>query len=410
MQIVFLSASVLHAAFALVLVSVASPPALTLTVRRQFDEWSPLLDFFRGAAPGDAAALRGSVASAAWCNATLPPNTTRAPYCACALRAAEKFSNATSSPSFVPSALPQARDEAVMDVLRCLDDRPVWRVWPIWAVRFTTPAVYALFVAACFLWVAADLPYRYYAFPVWGLAAVLVVVLMVHDYVHNSFWSFTFLLVVLLVDWILVPGMASLHAKVSPGAGAAQSELAPLNGGAQQPAAALVTTGTPPASATPEATVRLNRTPSCFWWCEYLSAPVFALYVPLMHCGRDFYFASVFTMIGTAVGGLGLRSFWCSQAYTEAPKSQFVAVMQDVVWLGILAACASLSLLTGIYYSGDVPYAMGAGSVALLVLTFAISLLQWPGNQDFRQLLFTQMSLALARNVALFGLVAADVF
>lgn len=380
MQVVFLTASVLHAVFAIVLVSLSVSPELTLTFRRQFDEWPGLLDAFRKAGPGPDATLKPRALSLSWCNVTLPPETTRAPYCACVAKTADKFANASAQ----EGQLQPARDAAVMDLVACLRDRPVWRVWPVWAVRLSTPAVYALYVAACFLWVAADLPSRYQAFPLWVLSAVLVVALMVRDYVHNSFWAFTFLLVVLLIDWILVPGMAR-GMDWAPVPSADTGEPASRQGGG------------------------LTRTPSCFWWCEYLTAPVFALYVPLMHCGRDLYFTAVFTMIGTAVGGLGLRSFWCAQAYSEGFRTQFRGIMQDVVWLGILASCVALSFLTGIYFSADAPYTLGAGSVGLLVLTFAVSLLQWPGNQDYRQLLMTQMCLALARNVALFGIVAADV-
>jgi hypothetical protein len=71
------------------------------------------------------------------------------------------------------------------------------------------------------------------------------------------------------------------------------------------------------------------------------------------------FLVGVFTMIGTAVGELGLRSIWCSQAYADSPKEQFMPDMQYIVWLGILAACVSLSFLTGIYYNSEVPYLMG---------------------------------------------------
>lgn len=361
MQVAYAVAAVLHAAFAIVLVAVGDPPKLTLTVRRQFDSWTPLLDVFRSATLNNSEALRHKALAMSWCNETLPPRTTRAPYCRCVARASDKFSNSTQD------RLQSARDDAVMDIVGCLRDRPVWRVWPIWGVRYSTPAVYAVFVAACFLWVAANLPPQYTTIPLWVLAVVLVITLVVRDFVHNGFWAFTFILVMLLIDWILVPGMAPLGSDEQDG---------------------------------------LARTPSCFWWSEYLSAPIFALYTSLMHCGRDIYFTAIFLMIGTAVGGLGLRSFWCGQAYAEKPR--FILVMQNVVWLGILASCIALSFITGIYYQSSVPYNMGPASVALLSLTFVVSLLQWPGNQNFRMLLFTQMSVAAVRNLLLIGIVAAD--
>lgn len=376
MKPTYLVASIFHAACAITLVSISSNPLLTLTVRRQFDDWSSLLDAFRNAPSITSPGLRERALELAWCNATLPPETVRAPYCGCVEKAHAKFRNATSVP------LEQAREDAAMSIVGCLGDRAVWRVAPVWGVRLSTPAVYVLFIASCFLWIAADLPFRYSDVPIFLLAFLMVVLTMVNDYFHNSFWAFTFVLVAVIIDLILLPGMAiPLEPPV----------LQQVERPVVLPSSALI-----------------KRTPSCFWWAEYLSAPVFALYVPLMHCGRDLFFVSVFTMIGTAVGGLGLRSFWCSQAYSEKPREQFVAVMQYIVWLGILAACVSLSFITGIYYSSDVPYAMGPGSVALLVLTFCVSLMQWPGNQDFEAMLFVQMVLALVRNASLFGLVLSD--
>ena len=376
MRHVYFYASMLHAALAFVLVSHWNSPLLTITTRLQFDEWSSLLDAFRGATALNQSGLRERALHLAWCNTTLPPNTTRAPYCRCVEKTYNTFRNATAI------SLYQARDNAAMDLVRCLGDRAVWKVTPVWNIRFATPAVYVFFIAACFLWIAADLWGHYSSFPIWLLSFIFVVILLAQDYLHNSFWAFTFVLVALVINLILLPGMAL-----------------PLETPLLQQ---IDTTVVLPATAI------MDRTPSCFWWAEYLSAPVFALYVPLMHCGRDLFFISIFTMIGTAIGGLGLRSFWCSQAYAEKPREQFMAVMQYIVWLGILASCVSLSFLTGVYYNDQVPYVMGPGSVALLVLTFCVSLLQWPGNQHFDPLLRTQMILAFVRNVVFFGLVIAD--
>ena len=129
-----------------------------------------------------------------------------------------------------------------------------------------------------------------------------------------------------------------------------------------------------------------------------------------MHCGRDFVFASIFTMIGTALGGLGLRSFWCGEVYAEGPKNQFQTVMQVIVWLGIMASCIALSSLVGIYFESKVPYAMGQWSVVLLVITMVISLLQYPTNQYYPLLVDGQITLAALRNIALMCVVIYDVF
>lgn len=196
---------------------------------------------------------------------------------------------------------------------------------------------------------------------------------MIQDYVHNSYWIFMFFTVVVLFGLVIKPGF----------------------------------------DPEKEAEHNLDRISTSFWWCEYLICPVFALYVPVMHCGRDLFFISVFTMIGTAVGGLGLRSFWCSKMYAAQidndPKSQFMTVMQYIVWLGILASCVSLSFLTAVYYNSNVPYVMGPGSVALLAMTFVISLLQWPGYQEFDQVLITQQVISIIRVVVFFVLIVVDI-
>lgn len=360
-------------------------PALVLTLRHQFDHWHDLLELFRAANTPSELVSRESFTSraldAAWCNATLPPQTVRASFCGCVSRAADAFVNASAGDTAFTTqftnddaaSIPQAaKDDAVMKLVSCMSSRPTWRVREFWAVRYTTPALYVFFIAACFLFVESDVPSKYITLFMWVLAVGLVVPICVADYLHNGFWGFTFLVVVLLINWVLLPGMTSSTA------------------GEQDHA--------------------LSRTPSCFWWAEYFSAPVFALYVPLMHCGRDFVFASVFTMVGTAVGGLGLRSFWCAEVYPSGPRSQFQSLMQRIVWLGILASCVSLSVFTFFYYSSDVPYAMGPFSVAMLALTMAIGLLQWPGNQNYRYLLATQVGLAVLRNLMLFCVVIYDVW
>lgn len=342
------------------------PPLLTITARRQLDNWKPLLNAFREAPSTNSTDLRSSALKLAWCDAPLPPQTVRAPYCACVDRVYTKFSN------YSQASLASARDEAVMGLVSCLSNRPVWKVSPVWGVRFTTPAVYILFVVASSLWLASDVPSRTVILPLAFFAALVSILLMVQDYIHNSFWIFVFILVPLFIGYIIRPGF----------------------------------------EPDKRAEHNLDLVASAFWWCEYLSCPVFAAYVPLMHCGRDIFFVSVFTMIGTAIGGLGLRSFWCSQMYRKQsdndPKSQFMSVMQYIVWLGILASCVSLSFLTGIYYNPDTPYAMGPGSVALLALTFVISMLQWPGYHQYDQVLITQQSLSLVRVVVFYILILMD--
>jgi hypothetical protein len=376
---VSLAGSGLFAALCVAVVALSwRSPTLKLTLRHQFDGWHDLLEVFRSpssvSSAGGRSGLRRDALRAAWCNATLPLGTVRAPFCGCVAKAADFLANSTSSESDpLPSS---AKTDAVAKLVACMSSRPVWRVWDFWAVRFTTPCLYALFVASCFFLVHANLKWAYTTFLVFMFGGVIFVAISVADYVHNVFWGFTLLAVALLVTWVLVPGIS----QTSDDDGA-------------------------------------DRTLSCFWWAEYLTAPAVALYVPLMHCGRDFVFTSVFTMIATGVGGLGLRSFWCAHVYRdekqgEKVRGQFRLVMQNAVWLGILASCASLATFTGIYYNPDAPYAMGPASVVLLILTMVISLLQWPSDDpsvQARYMLPTQLALAGARNLLCFCVVLYDV-
>ena len=377
-QSLFIGGSVLHAALTIALL--AMPDAqLTLTLRHQFNDWTPLLDLLRSAPPANATVetLRAQAQALSWCSAPLPPGTSRAPYCACIDRSLDKFLNDTSWKSADDSTV---RDAAVMGFVSCLSSRPVWRVCPVWGVHYATPATYALFVSSCFLWVAAGLRRRWTNIPIWILCLAVSAALLAQAPMRNSFWVITILLVAVLVEWVLLPGMPSPTAE--------PQEEAP--------------------SSEPRATV--DRVASSFWWCEYLCAPVFAFYVPLMHCGRDFFMSAVVVVLGGAVGGLGLRSFWCAKAYSQEPKDQFRDVMQRITWLGILASSAALLTVAAVYYRADQPkYSMGKGSIALLCVTILIGLLQWPGIPvTSPRVLQAQAALALARNVAMFALVTAD--
>jgi len=360
MKALALAGSAFFAALALVMVGFSwRSPTLTLTLRRQFDDWQRLLDLFKNVTDSDA--FVSSALDGAWCNYTLPPQSPPAPFCRCVRRAAVSFANASIT-----------SDASVTRLVSCMSSRTSWRVREFWAVRYTTPALYVFFVASTFLLVQSDVGPTYITVSLWTLAAALVVPISLADYYHNGYWGFTFLVVVIVETLVLLPGMSSSSGDEKPGT--------------------------------------LKRTPSCFWWAEYFSAPVFALYVPLMHCGRDFVYVSVFTMVGTAIGGLGLRSFWCAEVYRGEIRNQFQTVMQRIVWLGVLAASATLSAFTAIYYHSDVPYAMGPSSVAMLALTMAVSLLQWPGNQEYPHLLLVQTILAGVRNVLLFCVVIYDLW
>lgn len=372
--------AILHVAFAISLMS-APDIQLTLTLRRQFDDWGPLLDLYRSpsAAPNTSEAMYARAMELSWCAAPLPRGTLRSPYCACVTRRHIAFVNASAIGS------KSAVQDAVMGLVSCLSSRPVWRVRPVWGVQYCTPAIYALFVSACFLWVAAGFGRRWTSIPMWGLALAVAGVFFWAAPVRNGLWVITVLLVGVLIEWVLLPGLS-----LPPDAAALarqqfkkQVDLSPL------------------------------RLQSCFWWCEYISSPVFALYVPLMHCGRDLVMTGVMVMLGGAVGGLGLRSFWCSQAYrdSEGFRSQFRGVMQAVVWLGIFAASSALLCLTAVYYdnSSRDHYGMGVGSIALLCLTISIGLMQWPGAQAQAWVLPAQSLMAFARNVTLFAVVLGDV-
>lgn len=362
------------------LFSAVRQPVLTLTLRRQFDDWGPVLSLFRDvkdltalqAIHNGSEGLRQHALDLTWCGARKPPKTERAPYCSCVSRQYTSLVNATADNPGSVSA--EAADDAVMGIVSCSFQRPTWRVRSAWTVRYGTPAIYALFVSVCLVWASVGLSRRLTSVPVWGLCVFVCVALIFDGLVRNAFWIFTIVLVGILIDWILLPGMRPSDVYV---------EL--------------------------RRHVPMDRTPSCFWWSEYLCAPVFALYVPLMHCGRDVVMTGVVVMLGTAVGGLGLRSFYCGQAYKDGFKAQYRKVMQYIVWLGVVACAFFLFFITAVYYNKECPYNMGNGSVFLLAITVVIALLQWPGNEDMPWVLPTQVAMAIARNVVLASIIISDV-
>ena len=351
------ASAALHAALAIAML--AMPDAqLTLTLRHQFNDWGPLLDLVRSPPPPNATveSMRESARNLSWCAAPLPPGTSRAPYCLCVDEKIDEYTNSSAWKSQDGGAL---RDDTLKEFVSCLSSRPVWRVRPVWGVHYGTPVVYTLFVASCFLWVAAGLKKRWTSIPIWVLCLALSAALVAQAPLRNGLWAITLLLVAVLIQWVLLPGMTPPDA----------DQAGPLQEGATRP---------------------VDRVPSSFWWCEYLCAPVFALYVPLMHCGRDLFMASIVTMLGAAVGGLGLRSYWCSQAYVEGPSAQFRDAMQRIVWLGIVASGTTLLSLAGVYFQDNAHYSMGVGSVALMCMTILIGVMQWPRAQPVPWVLAVQ--------------------
>ena len=374
--LVYAALAIVHAAFAISLL--AMPDAqFTLTLRRQFDDWGPLLDLYRSSpiAANASDEIYRRAMDLSWCAAPLPPGTIRAPYCACVARQHAIFSNASLADA------PSAREEAVMNLVSCLSSRPVWRVWPVWGVHYGTPATFAFFVSACFLWVAADFGHRWTIIPMWTLTAGVCTALFVAAPVRNGMWVITVLAVSTVIEFVLLPG---IQIPAGAAAIARQEQLGDL--------------------------VRASKLPSCFWWCEYMCAPVFALYIPLMHCGRDIVMTGVVVMLGGAVGGLGLRSYWFDLILQDGKNVQFKDVMQRIVWLGILASSVAIVTLTAVYRDGHSSdhFAMGSGSIALMGLTVAIGLMQWPGVQGHEWVLAVQCLIALARNIALYGIVSRD--
>ena len=381
-----------HAVFCLSLLLVrpdSGAGVLAITARRQFDEWTPLLDLYRSApnlTSATVALIRPKALELSWCAAPLPRGTSRAPYCACL--EAQKGDYASSSGSVMPG------------LVSCLGARPVWRVWPVWGVQFRTPAVYILYVSACLLWVAVGLDHYWTRIPMWTFSAVVSVALVAADPLHNALWAIAAVFVAALIEWIVIPGIVPpSYALVPPaGDGDAQQEqqpqqVAPAEGAADEPQLG---------------GLLVDRLSTCFWWCEFLCAPNFAIYVCLMHSGRDVFFVLVVILLGSTVGGLGLRLYWSGSEGGSASKAQFGDTMQRIAWLGVLASSFALLSLAGIYYRDTDLFVMDAGSVNLLSMTILIGLLQWPGARDSSVTFWLQGGTALARNVVLFALVAFD--
>ena len=349
--------SVVHLGFAvsLLVLSLALPErSLTITMRRQFDDWGPLLQVYRSASVEPSPDMHQTLLALSWCNTTLPPGTVRAPYCDCVSLQHGLYIGAAAS-----GQTAEVREAAVRGLVRCLSAHPVWRVWPVWSVNPVTPALYILLVSACFLWVAADLGRPWTRWLLWVTTLVFAVLLLAHSPYENCLWAATLPAVAVLVELVVVPGMAEYASSKGPG---------------------------------------------CLWWTEYLCAPVYALFVPLMHNGRDIFCVVVVVALGSTLGSLGLRSFWCTSA---CPATRFYRDVHLLMSLATAVAALALLTLAAIYYNPDTPFLLGRASVALLGITAALPLLQalpmHPGNR-----LALQAGLAAARNTMLFVFTASD--
>jgi len=350
--------SALHLMFAvgLLVISMALPErSLTITMRRQFDDWTPLFEVYRTGRTLPGRGMRESLLALAWCNASLPPGTARAPYCECISLQHGLYLDAVGN----ATANAPARESAVRGLVRCLTARPVWRVWPVWSVNPVTPALYILLVSGCFLWVAADLTVAWTRWVLWLLSLIVAVVLVVHSPYENCLWAASIPVVGILVEFVMIPGMEEYSS---------------------------------------------SRYPGCFWWCEYICAPVFSLFAPLMHNGRDIFSLIVAVALGSTLGALGLRSFWCAYAYADTRFYRDIHILTSIA-----TGLASMALLTlaGIYYNPATPFLLGRVSVVLLATTVALPLLQSiPMDKDHRLVL--QVGLAVARNIMLFAFTAWD--
>jgi hypothetical protein len=355
--------ALLHLVFAVVLLSLlmALPDrSLVITMRRQFDDWTPLIRAYRSAEACPAPeTMRAEILALAWCNVTLPPLAVRAPYCDCVSHQHTLYANAVANASVpIPSAL---RESAVRGLVRCLAARPVWRVWPVWAVNPVTPALYILLVTAAFAWVAADIWYASTRWGLWSVSLAFVIALLQHSLHENCLWVITIPMVALLIEFVALPGMIDRDFIEC-------------------------------------------RLKGCFWWCEYVCAPVFSLFVPLMHCGRDILCLLVTVALGSTLGALGLRSFWTTSA---CAKSVFYRDIQLLTGVTVILVSLALLALSCVYFNWDTPFIMGRGSVVLLSLTTALPLLQCvPMGEDNR--FAFQLAVAVARNVMLFAFTAAD--
>ena len=345
-----------HAVLAIALgaLAIQNPHAtLTLTLRRQFDQWHGVLSLYKTESALNATALGLEAQRLAWCAKPLPAGTLRPPYCACVAAQHDLFINASKA-----APTQDARDGAVRGLVKCLGSPPTWRVWPFWAVHLATPGVYILGTAACLAWAAAG-----YTLPVWGLITLLFLMLIIPSPMTNCLWALSTLLTGGLIQWVVAPGMAI-----------------------EGPERGLGT---------------------AFWWAEYLTGPVYVFYATVLVGGRDFIFITITFVLALAVSGLALRSYWIDNAFSAGHQLQFKRTLQGIAWVGIAGASAGLTLLFLVHYRTTPPLPTGRIMPLLAGVTLLIPFLQEPDNLG-PHLLMWQAILAAVRNLTLFVLVAVD--
>ena len=335
---------------------------MTLTARKQFDNWGGLLSLYESPfVPGAGAdqALLGRTLSESWCDLKTNGVPNAPAFCSCVTEQYDIYLPKVHNATYAQNAA-AVSDDAVKGIVACIKHRPPWKVYPTTWVTLDPvclgipvlliSGVVILFAAG---WAHAEL---------YGALVIVsvVVALLVKD--PARFWlsGLNLLFFIVMVHWYIAKGMR----------------------------------------CTPLA-LRLG---CAVWVAELFVAPMFAVIVCMFHSGRDLVMLTAVAVIVAVSTSFGAQNYWNMHIFKILP--QHMMTTQWLGWVATLCCSACTSVFILMYWDSSFDRFTAGGFEFLLAITFLIALLQLP-TPMFRNVAVVQMTLITLRNVALFVIVWA---
>lgn len=330
---------------------------MTLTARKQFDNWGGLLSLYQSPffnSTGAEQALLQSTMSESWCNLQTNSAPNAPEFCACVQDQYTTYLRQVHNASYAQ----HASDNAVSGLLGCMRHRPPWQVY---ATNWVTldpvcVGIPVLLITGIVLLFAAGWAHA----ELYGatLLIAVIVALLVRD--ATRFWlsSLNLLFFIVMVHMFIAKGMRAT----------------PLG-------------------------LRLG---CAVWVSEVFVAPIFVTLVCMFHSVRDVVVLVAVAGLVSVATSLGAHNYWNMHIFKILPHHMMTT--QWLGWVGMLCLHACTSALIMMYWDSTFDNLTASGLEFLLGLTYLTGLLQVP-TKMFRNVALVQTVILTVRNVGLFGIV-----
>lgn len=333
---------------------------MTLTARKQFDNWGPLLALYQSPFVNGTDAtvlLRNRTVTESWCDLTTGSVPNAPEFCSCVQEKFDAYIVRVNNASYAQNAA-KVSDDAVSDMLTCMRHRPPWKVYPTTWITLDPvclgipilliSGVVILFAAG---WAHAEL---------YGALVIVsvVVALLVKEFTRFWLSGFNLLFFVIMVHWYIAKGM----------------RCTPLH-------------------------LRLG---CAVWIAELFVAPYFGIIVCMFHSARDVLMLVAVAIIIAVSTSFGAQNYWNMHVFKILPHHMMTT--QWLAWVGTLCCSAVTSVFIMMYWNSTFDRFKAGGFEFLLAITYLIALLQLP-TPAFKNVGVVQMTLLTVRNVALFVIV-----